>query len=379
MAGSDFDRTIINPRERPLSSDINSAQSQLDRTIRDYLMTVLGHRTSVASDVAVPTSGFLNEGFKVRPVSPAAMQVVVKAGMGFSYDPTDVPAGIGGVIGLDDQSPYKPMVLLADQTFNVPAAPGAGLSRYDIIEVKPYRRQENLLSRDVLDPTTGQFVANSLYKTLAFALDGQTGQVNDPNPSTAALSYKVGQAGVAPAVPATTAGYIKIGTLNIGSVTASIDEGLIQVQKKLIGPAGDYNVGAYITTTGGAPAHTLSYLNAPPGVRAAVIGTAHSSGVLYIFAGNVASLSGLVVTGTAEVNGAPAFLAVTGVAVVVGSVSAPVKANLANAALTSPVLLAALGQSYIAVQYEIWSWSAPNIIANAASAIVNLDVQIRTA
>ena len=38
MANKTYDRTIINPRERPLSSDINQAQSELDQALRDTLL-----------------------------------------------------------------------------------------------------------------------------------------------------------------------------------------------------------------------------------------------------------------------------------------------------------------------------------------------------
>ena len=58
MANKTFDREIINVRERPLSSDINTAESYLDYTLRSFLDQLFLGRVSRDSDAAgSPMSG----------------------------------------------------------------------------------------------------------------------------------------------------------------------------------------------------------------------------------------------------------------------------------------------------------------------------------
>src|SRR5574337_192482 len=138
------------------------------------------------------------------------MSVLLKAGIGFLDAPSDVPTSVGGIVGADDLSPYKPLPLNADMAIAIDAAPSAGNERIDIIEVKQDRRVENPLSRDVLNTGTGLFVPTLVNKTLAFSLDGRNGRVVSPSNSTTGVGYKVGVAaavGTALA-PATTSGYV---------------------------------------------------------------------------------------------------------------------------------------------------------------------------
>jgi len=131
MAGNSWDREIINTRERPLSSDINALQSQLDRTLRDVLMKMFVGRASATSDISdTPNSGFIGDSLKCRPSNPVGNSLKVAAGLGFMYSPGDTPAAIGGLSGLDDLSFYKPLPLLADANLvGLPAGPGAGQDR----------------------------------------------------------------------------------------------------------------------------------------------------------------------------------------------------------------------------------------------------------
>ena len=78
MANQAFEREILNPRERPLSSDINTAQSQLDRSMRETLQRLFQKRVSASSDAsAAPVRGFIGDGLKVRADSPAGLSVRV--------------------------------------------------------------------------------------------------------------------------------------------------------------------------------------------------------------------------------------------------------------------------------------------------------------
>lgn len=232
MAGEPFSREVINQYERPLSQDINFAQSQLDRSLRDVLRQLF-------SDVdGTIRSGFLQGGFLTTQSVVPAMSVLIAPGFGFEDSLSDVPVSIGGIVGVDDRSSYKPLVLTVAQTIAIDAAPSAGNERIDIIEVQVVdRRLENPTSRDVFNPGTGVFAANLVNKTLAFYLDGLTGRVVTPNPSATGIGYKVGA--VAPVgfavAPATTAGYVKVAQVYVGPGVTSIVNANITDSRVLIG------------------------------------------------------------------------------------------------------------------------------------------------
>jgi hypothetical protein len=215
----------------------------------------------------------------VSPSGIPAMTVVVKSGLGFQ----DVAAGtlvdgsaailssVGTVLGLDDLDRYKPLPLLSDFTFTVPAAPAAGNSRIDIIEVTASRVLTNPLSRDVLNTGTGIFSPSTVDKTLEFALDSHTGSVVAPTNSTAGLSYKQGTVFATtsynPAnVPATSPGYIKIAEIFVPAATVSITGSLISDFRPLLFPGNVNRASALFTYTASTGVIALSRVVAPPGV-----------------------------------------------------------------------------------------------------------------
>lgn len=294
MADNAFDRTVIHPLEKPLAVDINQAESQIDRALRTTLYNLLSARASFTSDGQIPSSGFVANGLRVVPVSPVAMNVTVKAGLGFLDAPADTPAAISSILGLDDLSSYKPVVLVGDHTFAVPAAPGGGgESRIDIIEVKINRVLGNPISRQILDPATGQFAPSSKNKTLAFTLDGSVGTVVSPANSTAALSYKQGVVGSPGVAPATTSGYVKIAEVRVAQSVTTIPASALVDRRKLLHPAGmvpfsgqwrlQYNAGTPIVTT-------LS-IDAPPSVQVgcyAPAGFGRGEAEIYVVGGELA-------------------------------------------------------------------------------------------
>lgn len=212
MPDNPFDRNVINPREKPLSEDVNRYLSQLDRALRYFA------RSMFASSSGVPTSGFLQNGLNVVEDSPQAMSVILKAGLGFQDLPADVPASIDGIVGLDDLESYKPLPLLADLVVSIPTAPTAPNTRIDILEVRADRLKTDSQSRQVFNNATEVFDATPIDKTLEFLLDGtKFGSVASPSASTAAISLKTGVEGVPGAVPATTSGYIKVAEIAVGS------------------------------------------------------------------------------------------------------------------------------------------------------------------
>jgi hypothetical protein len=237
-----FDRWIINTRERPISGDVNGAQSVLHRSLMEFVDQFFGRRVSDSDDTQTqPSSGFLGNGFRVRTVS-GQMRVSITAGLGFFTDAALATSGIDSISNLDDLARVKPVYLTANQNIDVDAAPSAGNARKDIIEIKIDRRRENTLSRGILDPATGVFNATSVLKNLAFYLDGRNGRVVSPSGSTTGIGYKVGTPAafggdwsVIPE-PATTSGYVKIATLLVANGVTEVAANRITDDRPLLFP-----------------------------------------------------------------------------------------------------------------------------------------------
>ena len=303
-----FDRMNIGLRERPLSSDLNRMQSQLDRTIREVCRAMLSGRASNTSSAQQSRAGFLGTGFRVVPSNPAAMSVQVSAGQGFLYDAVDLVSDIGAtdLEGVDDLSPYKPATLMAPITFAVPAAPAAPNSRIDIIEVKVDRRLENALTRRQLDVATKTYLDHSFFKTLAFVLDGRTGIVTTPANSTAGLSYKIGTAANPGTVPTTTTGYVKIAQIHVNNTTVTITPSEIGDWRPLLADGGIIrgSISWRQRWNAGTPIVDIKSIIAPPGVDVGVCpenaSGAHNSGSVYVMAANV--LKGLIMVQGHECN-----------------------------------------------------------------------------
>ena len=275
MPNNPFDRTSLGIRERPLSSDLNRAQGQLDRSLREMMRVLTSGRASNTSAAAQPRTGFVGAGLRVVASNPTAMTVVVSDGHGFIYDQSDVPTDLGApdLEGVHDLSAFKPVFLISPVTFNVPAAPAPGNTRVDIIEVKTDRRLGDSEVRLQLDQTTRQFGPKAFFKTLQFGLDGRTGSVTDPANSTAGLSYKAGTAGAPGAVPATSPGYTKLAEVLVGSGTVTVTSQNIVDRRRIIMPNGGIaraSIRFRNQWNGGAPIITVESINAPPGVELGV-------------------------------------------------------------------------------------------------------------
>ncbi len=216
MSNKPFDRTILHELEKPLADDINQLETNFDQTFRFFLAALFAD-----SETGTPLDGFLSTGLQVSSASPADMSVSVTAGLGFQLQ-SSIEVAIDSVPGLNDLDTYKPIPLLANQAFTVPVAPVGPNSRIDIIEVKAERITTDPSLRQVLDPGLGQFVPDTLDKTLAWALDGRASVVSAPSPSTEPLSYVIGQEGAPGLAPPTSPGYIKIAEIAVGSDVLAI-------------------------------------------------------------------------------------------------------------------------------------------------------------
>lgn len=276
-----FDRTVLNLREKPISSDINQAQAQLDNAMRTVASKLFAKRTAPTSgggEAFAAGTGFQADGFRVTPASPASMVLTVTAGIGFQDVPADVPSAISGIVGLDDLCSYKPLVLVSPVTFTVPAAPGAN-SRIDIIEVRANRQVGNPTSRLVLN-SSGAFAPATVNKALSFALDGSTGFVADPANSTQAISYKTGTVAASPAVPATTPGYVKIAEVVVGTSVVTITGSALVDRRPLLYPGGVTlaSIRYQLLWNAGAPTVAIRRIAGPPGMVVTVDTKNHGGG-----------------------------------------------------------------------------------------------------
>lgn len=236
MSQKPYQRTQINPREKPLSNDINELQSQLDFEMRFTLEHLLGWRLftdGVAS--TSPPSGFVGDGCQV--VLDTGLDLTIRKGLGFQYDATDVPTDIDGCIGLDDLAPLKPIVLTDDVSVTVPA-PDVTNGRWDIIEVKYDHRSENPLSRNILNLVTGKFTPQLVNKTFSPVLG--SGQVTYNG--SGAINYKTGVAAPSPSIPTTDAGYIRIARIFVPANAVAVDSAKIFDSRRVISPNGTHTL-----------------------------------------------------------------------------------------------------------------------------------------
>lgn len=281
MAGNPFDREVFNPRERPLSPDQNLLASYADLEMREVFANSFLKRVSLSDDGNAPmiTAGqakFLGDGFRVKAASPAAMQVVVRSGLGWINSGSS-DLSIGGLSGMDDRSLYKPLSLTANEVIVVPAAPGVGLERTDIIEVAVDRRLADSTSREILNPGTGIFAAGPINKTLTYNQNGRS-SVN----GSGSINYKTGTPAAAgtSVAPATTAGYVKISEVLVDAGVTTIVQNKIKDLRSMMWANGyrDLSV-AFDNSVFGVS------LSAPAGVQLGVVFTPANLYTLYLVAG----------------------------------------------------------------------------------------------
>lgn len=272
MANNAFDRLNFGTRERPISADYNRQASQADRSLRDLVQSLVSART-LSSSTGAPYSGFFGDGFRCVPTSPVALSVQLIPGIGFFYDPVNLPVDIGAtdLAGVDDRSSYKPMVISTPQIFAVPTAPGAGQSRIDIIEARYDLRLEDAQTRRQLDVASKSFQDKVFLKTLALNLDGRTGFVSSPALSTAALSYKTGAAAAtgSEVEPSVTTGYVKVARINVGPAVTTIDNNVLVDRRPIVHPGGmvPFYAAWRVQWNAGTPIHTTLAMSAPAGTR----------------------------------------------------------------------------------------------------------------
>lgn len=214
MGNKPFDRYITHVGLRPSSSDINLPQSYADLSLRETTKALIAPRTAVTtcSTSSLHEARFWGEGFKVVPTLIESMSVRVKAGFGFA-DVLDKETDIDSILGLNDTSATKPVVLYQIQQLAIEPVLAPASKRIDIIEVRPEYFFTNERQQDIFNPATGTFQKEPKNKTFSWALDSRIGTVSSGTDSTAPLSIKKGniQSIATPDfIPAVTPGYTKI-------------------------------------------------------------------------------------------------------------------------------------------------------------------------
>lgn len=353
MANNAFDRTIINPRERPLSSDMNQLQSQLDRTGRLIQRLAHSRRTAMDSLTTNAARGFYGNSFIVTEAAPAGMSVYIASGLGFIFDGGDLVSSIGGIVGLDDLDAYKPVYLPSSIEVAVPAA-DPGNPRIDIIQVRPYRRADNPLARDTFDPATELFAGGLVNKTLDWALGAAQVSWSVTAPPALYIDYKQGTAAPVPVEPAVDAGFTKIARINVDAAAGAIHQHDIVDCRRLLWPGGVCSFGANWQQNAGAPV-SLMEVAAPPGVRMCVVtdpvvAPEVEAGVLYVFAGDAPAYS----AASFSVTTVGTYKSVTLLDPQYGTVSAADKVTLDDAAKAYPVLDIAVGTPFVYFSFHLW-------------------------
>jgi len=370
MGDLPFDRVTINGRERPLSTDINQAQSEMDRSLRHVLMQMYLGRVSDTNDAAtLPVTGFIGEAFKVRPSSPLSMVVRLPKGLGFCHAPADTPTSIGGITSVNDLESWKPFLLSQDVNITL-TAPSAPNNRYDLIEVNYNRVLQDNGSRDVLNLSTGKFDPILVYKTLGWDMSGSVGSVASPADSTAAISWKRGVPAVTPSVPAGTAGYTTVAVIYVAAGVTTIDADAIRDARTMLWPGGQSQVGINFNMQGaGSLKPTNLSVIAPPGVSVFTLGTSlvGQSADVYLMLGG-----GVTPTVNATCNSE------------LSTYVAPVRSWLANYSFVTvnSVLQAALAganatpTAKVAIGQRLYMMTAISLAADSGSSTVRYTIHV---
>lgn len=384
MSNGIFDQVIVPIRQRPSSTDHNRLQSQLYRTLRAVLRTVLGTRAGhgnvffpYAAEYQAPAVGFIGDGFRVQASSPVGMSVVVRAGLGFQYDATDVPTDIDAANAVDDREAYKVLALSAPQTIVVPTA-DASLPRIDIVEAAYDRRAEESTSVDIKAETPPfNFVATAKNKVLAWLQDGRT-SVNGAGGSLAKINYKTGTPNASPTAPTATTGYFKIAEVRVDAAAANIAQNKINDTRRLVAPGGVHTVRLRMQVPGtvaGAGANTTLGLVAPPSAtvaHAAQLLSGGSEPAVWIACGGDISPNNITIQAYAEedaATGKGAMVRVASLGIV--TLDSALITQITGGTGSTEGLALAVGQKAIQVLLHLYN-DAGTLLANPTK--VNLEV-----
>jgi hypothetical protein len=166
-----FQRRVINPLQRPLSSDLN-LQAFYDSATQSFMAGAFFSGPSFPYYGAGTKTGFIGNGF--APVgSSSSRAVVLRPGIGFKNIGSNDVNAIGGVVGVNEYAKYAPMVCApsdpASEGFSVAIEDEAvGYTRIDLICVKPSAEVTDFQSIGVLNPSSSTFSLANKPQQLTF-------------------------------------------------------------------------------------------------------------------------------------------------------------------------------------------------------------------
>lgn len=390
-------RVLIPVRQRPSSTDLNRLQSYFTQTIQWMRQEVLSsaYTGDPTEDIVTqarntyPVYGFYGGSF--YPVVSAAFAIQVRPGIGaYQYNAPANATDIDGTSGTDwDNTLGAPIVLSAAETLSVPAPPGVGNSRIDIIEVRADYLAASPATVGIFNAATRVFDPTVKNKRMHWDLSGRTGSAA-PGASTAPISYVTGvvAAGTiaAAAEPATTAGYIKIARINLdasaGAIVAVVQSMVADLRPKIY-PGGLIHAGGRITIAGtvaGIAATSVTALELPPGVTAKMTfannvppaaGTSYTATV-YLFGGDIRprTLAGgyrgsVAITPLGALAPRTVNVIASGTGVVASALSSILAGTDANYTTINPEVFA-VGQPYYSFSFEVLHPAAAALSANEA-------------
>lgn len=298
MANKPFDQRVIYLLERPTSSDLNIAQSQLNLGVRAFA------RQLMMQNPAFLATGSVGESFFVE--AAGGRDVLINRGIGFNYasENAGLDQNIGGVTGLSDTLDYRMVTLQTEGgvRFTIPDAPPAGQCRRDLIAILCTRASASQLkdaeSTDIYNPPSSSFGPDFRNKTLSYDLTGAVPQVLNYTDSfnifTDSVVYVTGQVVTytgpdsllnAPR-PNAPIRYLNIGVINVVGGQPSITASDIVDFRRLVSPQGNLvvNGSATIGSSGignrGGRLEEIT-LKTPPGIRAQLWKTAEGTSNSY--------------------------------------------------------------------------------------------------
>lgn len=288
MANQDFDTLIVNPLERPLSSDLDALQSQLNRTIRDTFSPYFSGK-----------SGFIGTGFQPVATGGGALAVTLSAGIGFQAT-SNSESNLNGVAGLNDLSTYKPLLLSSSRSIAVPGVPSSGNCRRDIICVQWDRSFATSLAY-MWNAGTNTFSANSVNKNMSFDLASAGVQeiaAGSPDLAVQPIVYKLGQeipysnedSFLYAPIAVVPTGYVPVAILNVNSTSTELTASDVIDYRTLLLQYGTYSVSVGVSVTEALASIAGGFSNLPASGKVGVLYTPGQQRIRFcFFAGNLSS------------------------------------------------------------------------------------------
>jgi hypothetical protein len=361
--------TIIQALEKPLSSDINQIASDILRYFRFWMERIYGQSllSAIGPQLPVqavnPVSGAINSGFLVRASDPPDGNVIITKGMALHYTGYS-KAAVDSVLGVNDTSPYKVLMMPEDEVVQLAQPfPGAGQSRYDIIELRDDLVTEEPSTRLIYDEGSRTFKAGLVNKLVSINLNGKQGQVLSPAENGSPIGYKVGVAAAtgAQVEPTPSSGYRTLARILVGEGTTTIDSDRIVDRRNIAAPNG-YQVLSFTVTKLATGKPVLSSLNVPPGyiVLASSLGAAGFT--VFVIGGIIVDVHAFPQVATAGGVGNLAIYVARSGAFLVQEADSAKQTELLDAANMSTTYKIAVGQKY--AQFDVAGFRQVNAVTD---------------